>query len=258
MRAGDDSLFGFVLEHPWRYFWGLLADIAIFLYTLVLGSLASIGVLVTRSGRPVDVLGRLWCKLIVHTCGINVDVEGLDHAQAGQSYIIISNHLSNFDIWCTVAALPLPIRFVAKKELLRVPIFGQALALSDHIVIDRRNPAQAIETINAAAARSEDGICILFYAEGTRSPDGAVHAFKKGGVALALRTGLPIIPLTVRGTRRFLPKGCVVIRPGGHVRLVMSAPIETAGMSLDDRDELNERVRDVILANFSPDTPDRT
>lgn len=248
--ADDDSLLSFALRQPGRYLWGLLADLGIGLYTIVLGSLAALMALITRRGWPIDVLGPLWCKLIVATCGIQIDLEGLEHLETGRSYVLVSNHLSNFDIWCTAATFPLKIRFIAKKELLRVPFFGQALALSNHIVIDRQDPESAIRTINEAVGRSPEGFCILFYAEGTRSPDGRVHEFRKGGVMLALRTGLPVIPLSVSGTRKFLPKRCAVIRPGGRVRIVLDQPIETAGLTLEDRDELNRRVRERVIHNF--------
>src|SRR5262249_52948042 len=142
------------------------------------------------------------------------------------------------------------VNFVAKKELLKLPFFGQALAVSDHIVIDRDNPQAAIEKINAAAARTPKGFGILFYAEGTRSRDGKIHEFKKGGVSLAIRTGLPIAPMSVSGTRKFLPRGCAVIRPGGRVRLVIGQPISTAGIPFEQRDELNRRVRDAVASNF--------
>ncbi len=246
----SDSLLTFAMERPLHYVWGLLADAAIFFSTIVLGTIATLGAVVTRRGWPVDVVGKVWCRLIVWMCGIDVELEGAQHLRPGRCYILISNHLSNFDIWCTFAALPVPVRFVAKKELLRFPFFGQALAVSDHIVIDRQNPQSAIEKINAAAARSERGVCILFYAEGTRSPDGNVHAFKKGGVTLALRSRLPIVPVSVSGTRKFLPKGCAVIRPGGKVKLVLGEPISTDGLDIEARDELNERVRQVVLRNF--------
>jgi 1-acyl-sn-glycerol-3-phosphate acyltransferase len=248
-----ESLVTFVRERPGHYFWGLAADLAIFLYTIVLGPIAVLLAFVTRSGRVVDDIGRLWCRLIVWTCGIDVELSGLEHLRSGQSYIVISNHLSNFDIWCTMATLPATIRFVAKKELLKVPFFGQALAMSDHILIDRHHPEEAIETINAAAQRSPQGVCILFYAEGTRSPDGRVHEFKKGGVTLAIRSGLPILPLSTSGTRKFLPKGCWVIRPGGRVKIVLDAAIETAGLPLEAREELNDQVRERVIANYVPD-----
>jgi 1-acyl-sn-glycerol-3-phosphate acyltransferase len=189
----------------------------------------------------------------VRVCGIDLEVIGLEHLRPGQSYVLICNHLSNFDIWCTLARMPFVVRFVAKKELLRIPIFGQALAVSDHIVIDRGDPQSAIARINAAAARTPQGMGILFYAEGTRSRDGRVHEFKKGGVSLALSTQLPIVPMSVSGTRKFLPRGCAVIRPGGRVRIVLAEPIPTTGLTYDDRDVLNERVRRVVVSNFIED-----
>jgi len=253
MSTANDSFASFVLEKPFHYLWGLAADIAIFWYTIFFGVPAILLTLITRNSRPLDFLSRLWCRFIIWTCGIKLDVQGLERLEAGRSYVIVSNHLSNFDIWCTFVAIPLTLRFVAKKELLRIPVFGQALAVSDHIVIDRQNPEAAIATINKAAARSEQGICILFYAEGTRSPDGRVHPFKRGGVTLALHTQLPIVPLSISGTRKFLPKRSVVIRPGGRVKIVIGEPISTEGMSVETRDELTERVREIVVRNFTED-----
>jgi 1-acyl-sn-glycerol-3-phosphate acyltransferase len=248
--ATADSLFSFALQHPIRYLWGLGADAWIALSTVVLASVVIVAMLISRSGRPADFIGRWWGRAIVWACGIDLEVLGLERLRRGQSYVIISNHLSNFDIWCTLASMPFPLRFIAKKELLRIPIFGQALALSDHIVIDRDNPQAAIEKINDASASRRDGIGILFYAEGTRSRDGKVHEFKKGGVSLALRAGLPVVPMSVSGTRKFLPRGCKVIRPGGRVRLVLGEPIPTAGRAYEEREALNDQVRAQVVGNF--------
>jgi 1-acyl-sn-glycerol-3-phosphate acyltransferase len=246
----DASLVSFALQHPLRYVWGLAADVFIFTSTVFWGLAAIIGTFVFRRGWVADRIGRVWSRAIVGVCGIDVEVVGLEHLQAGQSYVLISNHLSNFDIWCTLATMPFTVRFVAKKELLRLPVFGQALAASDHIVIDRQNPQAAIARINDAAARTPGGIGILFYAEGTRSRDGKVHEFKKGGVSLALNTQLPIVPMSVSGTRKFLPRGCAVIRPGGRVRIVLDRPIPTAGLAFEQRDAVNEQARQAVLRNF--------
>jgi 1-acyl-sn-glycerol-3-phosphate acyltransferase len=253
MSIRYQSLLTFVRERPFHYLWGLAADLGIIIYTIILGPMAVLGVLVVRRGWPADVIGRIWCRLILWTCGIQVDLQGAENLRPGQSYVLISNHLSNFDIWATMATLPRTPRFVAKKELVKIPCFGWALAISDHIVIDRKKPEEAIETINAATAGSLDGVCILFYAEGTRSADGKVHEFKKGGVALALRTGLPVVPVSVSGTANFLPKGCSVIRPSGRVKIVIDQPIATEGLTMEDRNELNERVRERVVANFIED-----
>ena len=250
-----DSLLSFAVQHPLRYLWGLAADAWIFGSTIFIGLVAIAGTLISRSGRPIDVLGRIWSRWIVWVCGIELEVVGLDRLRPGQSYVLISNHLSNFDIWCTLGSMPFTTRFVAKKELLRLPVFGQALAMSDHIVIDRQDPHAAIDKINAAAARTPEGIGILFYAEGTRSRDGKVHDFKKGGASLALRAGLPMVPVSVSGTRKFLPRGCAVIRPGGKVRIVLAEPIPTAGLPFEARDALTDRVREVVISNYVEDLP---
>lgn len=241
-------------QSPLHFLWGVGAAISIFFMTVVLGTVCIALTLLTRQSWPPDVIGGLWCRWILKLCGIHVDVEGAEHIDRSRSYVIISNHLSNFDIWTTFACVPAKIRFVAKKELVRYPIFGQALALSDHIIIDRAKPEQAIEIINRQAReRIGEGFCILFYAEGTRSRDGKVHAFKKGGALLALQTGLPIIPMSVSGTRKFLPRGSAIIRPGGRVKIVLGEPIETAGLGVDARVELTERVRAVVVKNFIED-----
>lgn len=248
--AADHSLLSFAAQHPLRYLWGLGADAWIAVSTIAVGSLAILGTLVFRRPWVIDRAGRFWSRYIVWVCGIDLEVVGLERLRPGQSYVLISNHLSNFDIWCTLASMPFVVRFVAKKELLRIPVFGQALAVSGHIVIDRGDPESAIDRINEAAKRTEEGIGILFYAEGTRSRDGKVHEFKKGGVSLALLSQLPVVPVSVSGTRKFLPRGCKVIRPGGRVRIVLGEPIPTAGLPFEQRDTLNERIRQVVVANF--------
>jgi 1-acyl-sn-glycerol-3-phosphate acyltransferase len=236
---------------PVYFLWGLAADAAVTAATLWWGTLATILTLTTRSSWPVDVFGPIWARWILKACGIDVQIEGLRHIDRSKSYVVISNHLSNFDVFATLGALPLKVRFVAKKELTKVPVFGWALALSDHIIIDRAKPEEAIARINAHVAKHlNEGFCLLFYAEGTRSPDGKIHQFKKGGVTLAIRTGLPIVPMSVSGTRKFLPKGRVVIQPGGRVKIVLDKPIDTTGYSLDGRNALNARVRNAVLQNF--------
>ena len=250
--AEETAELGF--QRPLRLLWGLAADAFIFVWTFVLGTTAVVLTLVTRRPVIIDVLGRLWCKGIVRACGIEVEVRGLDNIDPRRRYVLLSNHLSNFDIWCTLAAVPLPIHFIAKKELLRIPVFGQALAISDHIIIDRSRPEEAVEVINRRSAdKAHEGFGILFYAEGTRSPDGRIGPFKKGGTVLALRTGLPLVPMSVSGTRKFLPKRSVIIRPGGKVRIVLDTPIETEGVSIDDRDALTARAREAVVRNYVED-----
>lgn len=245
---------GILAARPVRFLWGVAASLAIFCITVWWGLLGIVMMLITRKGWPADVLGRIWCRQILTLCGIEVDVEGAENVDPDRPYVIISNHLSNFDIWVTFAVLPLKIRFIAKKELLRFPIFGQALALSDHIIIDRSKPEDAIARINARVASQVDqGFCILFYAEGTRSRDGKMLPFKTGGVTLAMRTGLPIVPMSISGTRKFLPRSRAIIRPGGRVKLVLAKPIQTQGWPAERRDDLNDLVRRIVIKNHIED-----
>lgn len=240
----------------WKLVWGAAADVLVACWTIFLAIPAILFTMVTRRTWAIDFLAPIWSRVILWICGVRVEVRGLERLNPHRSYILISNHLSNFDIWVTLAAVPLRIRFVAKKELLRIPFFGTALAMSDHIVIDRSNPEKAVRQINERVAQQARGgkpFCLLFYAEGTRSPDGRVQPFKKGGVTLALRTGLPIVPVAISGTRKLLPKNALLIRPGGRVRLVFSDPIETKGRTLEDREELNEQVRRIVIENYDPE-----
>lgn len=247
------SLFSFALSHPLHYLWGLAANVWIFVATFVLGWLSIALMFVTRRGWPIEWIGPVWARSILRACGIRVDLEGVENLPAGGSCILVSNHLSNFDIWCTLAMVPKTVRFVAKKELTRIPIFGWALAMSDHIVIDRDDGESAIRTINESAAKSPDGIAILFYGEGTRSKDGRIGPFKKGGVTLALRSGLPIVPMSVSGTRKFLPKACWIIRPDGRVKLSFGAPIATRDRDIEERGELTEEVRRRVIEGYIAD-----
>jgi 1-acyl-sn-glycerol-3-phosphate acyltransferase len=236
---------------PLQFLWGVIADVVVFLVTLVFAIVGIVAALITGRTRMIDFLGPIWGRVVVAVCGVRLDVSGLENIDRDRSYVVISNHLSNFDIWATFAALPLNLRFVAKQELARLPFFGRALRMSDHVIIDRSNPEDAVARINArVAARGAAPFHLLFYAEGTRSPDGKIHAFKKGGVSLAIRTGLPIVPVTISGTWKLLPKDALVIRPGGAVKIVLAPPIETTGYTIEQRDELNARIREVILSNF--------
>ena len=249
-----DSLLSFAVQHPLRYLWGLVADAWIFGSTIASALIAIIATLITRSGRPIDVLGRLWGRWIVRVCGIDLEIEGLERLRPGQSYVLISNHLSNFDIWCTLGFMPFTTRFVAKKELLRLPVFGQALALERP---HRHRPPEPgggdREDQRRRRARTAEGIGMLFYAEGHAQPRRQDPRVQEGRRQPRAAHGLPIVPMSVSGTRKFLPRGCAVIRPGGRVRIVLAEPIPTAGLPFEARDELNERVRQIVVANYVED-----
>ena len=185
------------------------------LYTIVIG-LPIIVASFFDGGRTMLALGRVWVRWILATFRVRVDVAGLENVPTHAPVILMSNHQSLADIAAIVSTLPRSVswRFVAKKELVRVPIFGQALVASGHIIIDRGNREKAVASLHRAAERIRAGTSVIVFPEGTRSPDGHLRRFKSGPFHLAVEAQVPIIPVTVSGSQRITPKGAAA-RPLG-------------------------------------------
>ena len=163
------------------------------------------------------------------------------------AFIVIANHESWFDVWALAGGLPIHARFTAKKELARIPVFGRAWQACGNISIDREDPASAIESMTLAGRQiKEEGLRMVFFAEGTRCSDGVLHPFKKGPFVIAIEGGVPIVPVGLVGSRPIMPKGSFRIRPGVIVVRV-GAPISVEGMQHSDRDELRDTVRDAVV-----------
>jgi 1-acyl-sn-glycerol-3-phosphate acyltransferase len=220
-------------------------------YTAVLGTLAVVVGLFDQC--LAFRVCRLWAGAILALYGVRVRTRRLAALDPHAPYVIMSNHRSQFDILAVVLGLDdLQLRWVAKKELTRVPIFGWALKHTGHIVIDRSDPAQAIASLRAARSKMEGGVSVVLFPEGTRSDAGqALLPLKKGGFMLALETGFPIVPVVVRGSREVLPRGSWRATPG-EIEVVVGAPIQVDGVS---RDELMERVRAFMLAQLRAPSP---
>lgn len=218
--------------------------------TLILGPPALLTALVDRTGRVPYRIGQAWARFILWTNGVRIRVEGLGGINRRVSYVFVSNHQSNLDGPAIGVTLPSPLRFVIKKSLLRIPIMGQAFRLGRMIAIDRSDGEKSIETINRAARELRGGISALFFGEGSRTRDGALRSFKKGAAVFAIRSGLPLVPVTVTGGFRLLPPGSLQIR-GGVLRIVIGAAIPTAGLTPDDADRLTESARKVIEENLT-------
>jgi 1-acyl-sn-glycerol-3-phosphate acyltransferase len=219
------------------------------LYTVMLGIPVIIIASFSKTGRIPYKFARLWSWLVVKTNRVKIRIEGREKLQAENSYIFMSNHASNLDPPVIAYTLEHTLRFVAKKSLTRIPVFGTAIRLARMIVIDRDDAQGAREAINRAMHELTGGISAFFFAEGTRSLDGRLKQFKKGGVMLALKTKLPIVPVTIIGSYELLPKNANRIKPG-MVRVIISDPIDTKDYTEDDRDVLLEWVRSVISANL--------
>jgi 1-acyl-sn-glycerol-3-phosphate acyltransferase len=155
------------------------------------------------------------------------------------------NHASMIDIWAGFVGVPVSFRFIAKKQLSRIPLFGWAMWAGRFIFIDRQNALAARRSIEEAARRIKSGQSVLIYPEGTRTRDGRLMPFKKGGFHLAIDSGTAIVPMAIEGTRALMPRGAMLIR-AGEVRLQIGEPIPTAGLGPGDRDRLVKQVHDRI------------
>jgi 1-acyl-sn-glycerol-3-phosphate acyltransferase len=157
----------------------------------------------------------------------------------------MSNHQSNFDIPVLLGHLNVQFRWLAKMELFKIPIFGHAMRKAGYISIDRNNREAAFESLKAAAHKIKSGVSILIFPEGTRSRDGKMRPFKKGGFVMALDSGAPIVPIVLTGTRSIMTKGRFRINPG-KVSMMIHQPIQTSEYTRETKDALMERVRRVI------------
>jgi 1-acyl-sn-glycerol-3-phosphate acyltransferase len=191
---------------------------------------------------------QLWVRTNLLLYGVRVRALRLAPLDPTGAYVFMSNHVSQFDILAVIVALAeLQLRWVAKIELTRVPVFGWALKHTGHVIIDRRDHEQAVASLRAARAKMDTGVSVVIFPEGTRgNEEKMLLPFKKGGFMLALETGFPIVPIAVRGSREILPRGSW--QPAsGEIEVVVGPPIAVAGIG---RDELIERVRAVMLAQL--------
>jgi 1-acyl-sn-glycerol-3-phosphate acyltransferase len=186
-----------------------------------------------------------WSRQVLRAAGTPVEVRGLERVPPGQPVVYASNHTSMFDIWALAATLPGSTRFVAKQELGRVPLVGRAMRTAGHILIDRTNRARAFDAYRQAGETIRGGISAIVFPEGTRSRTGELLPFKNAPFALAIAAQVPIVPVYVAGTYRILAKGSWRLRPM-PIHLEVGDLIPTAGLTLDDREALRDRVRAAI------------
>ncbi len=190
---------------------------------------------------------RPWAKVILWVSGVKGRVTGLDNLQTGKPYIFMSNHQSYFDIFVLLANIPVGFKFIMKQELMKIFLLGPAMRRSGHIGIERKDPKKAIQSMNRAAEKIKNGTSVLIFPEGTRSPDGRLQAFKKGGFHLAVKSGCDIVPVYIHGTNRIVPKGSLRINNKGMYKLYIGSPIQVKGCKKKDIPKLMKQVRDAML-----------
>mgnify|MGYP000866761491 CR=1 FL=1 len=213
--------------------------------TLVAGGTAVALSLVLSPRRVGALCGVQWARFNAGATPMAVEVVGREHLERGRSYVVVANHQSLYDILLVYGWLGIDFRWVMKKELRGVPGLGASCERMGHIFVDRSSPIAASRTLEVARARVAEGASVLFFPEGTRSPDGTLGPFKRGAFRMAIDLGLPVLPMTIIGTRAILPPGSRDLRPG-RAQLVIHSPISTDGWSLDRLSELVERTRAAI------------
>jgi 1-acyl-sn-glycerol-3-phosphate acyltransferase len=233
----------------------MVHSMAVVLWAAISCILFSIPVfIVSVFSRPAaQSIGRLWLRLIVAVCGLRLQVAGAQQLDPARRYIFIANHQSHLDIPALFSVLPYRLTFIAKRELFLIPFFGWGIGALGHIAIDRSNARKARESFSRAVLRLQrEDISLVLFPEGTRSSDGAVGPFKRGSFALALESGLPIVPVAIDGTRAVLPKKGKRITPGSAgIRIGM--PIDAAAEGISDKSELAARVRNAIIGMGLPE-----
>jgi 1-acyl-sn-glycerol-3-phosphate acyltransferase len=230
--------------HWWRTVFYLIP--AISLYTIVLGSASLLSMLFDRRGNFGHKCARAWSWLILKTSGVRVAVDGLQRLDPSRSYIFAANHQSIYDIPILFSSLPFQLRIIAKQSLGRIPFMGWHLRGTGHVLVDRSRPGAGV--VKKMARLVEQGHSLIVFPEGTRSTDGTVGRFKGGPFVIARDAALPVVPITVIGSRHVMFRGNVTVRPG-HVRVIVHEPIETAAVPKDGVREFASAVRDVIAAS---------
>ena len=227
---------------------GTIRVFAAMLFTLVMAVTAIVtNLLDLKRGRLFHINNRLWAKGVFLLCGLRLAVRGTEKLDFTRNYVYVSNHASLLDIPAVIAGVPDQIRLVYKKELEKIPVFGWGLRWGSYIGIDRGNRAEAMRSIEEAARKIREGASAFLYAEGTRTLDGKLQPFKRGAFNLAVRSGVPVVPLTINGTFSILPKHSLGINPG-TVELVLDDPI---AVDPEGGKEEELRVMDLVHASIA-------
>jgi 1-acyl-sn-glycerol-3-phosphate acyltransferase len=208
----------------------------------------AVGAMVVRRNASASMhwVQRVWSPVLLWAGGAKLEVSGLENIVKDRPYIFVSNHQSTIDIPVLFVALPIDIRFVAKKALSYVPFLGWYMKWANFVFVDRGNRQEAVASLERGAAQIRAGVSIITFPEGTRSERLDVLPFKKGAFSIAMKAGVPVIPVTIEGSGRLMPKNSWNITPG-PIKVRVGKPIEVTPFG-DDREGLIKAVRDVIIA----------
>jgi len=214
--------------------------------TIVAVALLAVMVVINDRSPLIERIIRVWSRVWLAASGTKLEVEGAENIDPKRSYVVVANHLSTLDIMACLLAVPLPIRFLAKKELFRVPVLAQGMRMVGIIEVDREARGAVHSEVNRQSRELiEKGRSLIIYAEGTRPRNGVMKPFKKGAFTMAISSGLPVLPLSIHGSFEAWPPGTPLVR-GGVIKIILDKPVETEGMTTSDTGDLRNEVREVI------------
>ncbi len=220
-------------------------------YILLVGTPFLIHAVLTRNTEALYRVGRWGAKMALWLAGVRLEVQGHEKIPAGRAVVFMSNHQSNSEGPALFTILP-PVLVLGKKEFFRVPVLGKGMLLRGFIPVDRKNREKAIEAVEEAVKSLKAGHSFMVFPEGTRSPDGRLQRFKKGVFIMAIKAAAPIVPISVSGSRKIMPKGKFSISPG-LIRMTFHDPVPTEGCSLEDGEKIVAQVRRAILSGLAED-----
>lgn len=226
--------------------------VLVVLGVLITGIMSVVAVIIglwPNAENKVHRIANIWAKMILFFSATRVELVGGENVLLESPQVFMANHQSDFDIFIVLAFVPGQFRWIAKKELFRVPIFGPAMRRAGYIEIDRQHHEKAVQSIAEAARKIREGKSVMTFPEGTRSKDGTIKPFKQGVFHLAIQSGVPITPISIIGSGSIMPKRSLRVYPG-KITMVIGKPIPVKDYPVEKRGELIEKVRSVIVKNY--------
>lgn len=245
---------GHALDFLARFYHTLRFWLVICVLSIVLGTSCVLARCTDRSGNTSHRIASLWGRLICRLSGVRVAISGLEHIDPERAHVFVANHQSYFDIFALTGYLPIQLRWVAKSSLFRIPFVGWAMWAEGSVSVDREDRKSAYRSFLAAIEKIKSGCSIVIFPEGTRSVDGVVGEFKKGGHLLAIRSQAPMVPVAIVGSGGIIKKGGITVRPE-PIKIIISPPIAVENLSPEDRDGILDHVRGIICKSLEENAP---
>jgi 1-acyl-sn-glycerol-3-phosphate acyltransferase len=239
------------------YLWAPFANLLWYIHTIVMATISLLLWPFDRTGNLQHWCARWWCRLIAFSIFARIHVHGTENVRADKNYVYMANHSSLIDIPALFAYLPYQFRIMAKKELFYVPFMGWHLWTAGNFPIDRSDPRKTAKSLRGVIEGVRAGKSLAVFPEGTRTPDGQLQEFKQGAFKIAVRAGVPIVPVSIRGTFKLLPKTTLAPRPG-RVDVIIGKPIDTTEYTDKTLSNLIARTKAAIEVNLMSPVPEET